>query len=174
MLKDKRFWIVFLVVLTLFSLGYDVFSRKPEPARITAAPTAAPTSRPSLASPRPANVAPYVGMIVTTVPSSWQWKGIDTTSFITRDGDKVQTTKYQYDTSTRTYTIWVEKNTSKIVKVTYTDKVRSTPRPSPRKSVAPTPDVSDFSHPEDFYDWYYDDFDDYEDAEDWYEEHGGW
>jgi uncharacterized membrane protein len=34
-------------------------------------------------------------------------------------------------------------------------------------------DVSDFNHPEDFYDWYYDDFFDYEDAEDYYYSHGG-
>ena len=35
------------------------------------------------------------------------------------------------------------------------------------------PRVDDFTHPEDFYDWYYDDFIDYEDAEDYYYSHGG-
>lgn len=35
------------------------------------------------------------------------------------------------------------------------------------------PSVDDFSNPEDFYDWYWDDFIDYYDAEDYYYEHGG-
>lgn len=35
------------------------------------------------------------------------------------------------------------------------------------------PSVDEFSNPEDFYDFYYDDFADYYDAEDYYNEHGG-
>ena len=35
------------------------------------------------------------------------------------------------------------------------------------------PSVSDFTNPEDFYDWYYDDFFDYEEAEAYYYDHGG-
>ena len=35
------------------------------------------------------------------------------------------------------------------------------------------PVVGDFTNPEDFYDWYYDDFFDYEEAEDYYYSHGG-
>ena len=34
-------------------------------------------------------------------------------------------------------------------------------------------DASDYVHPEDFYEWYYDDFIDYEEAEDYYYHHGG-
>ncbi len=33
--------------------------------------------------------------------------------------------------------------------------------------------ASDYVHPEDFYDWYYDDFYDYEEAEEYWEEHAG-
>ena len=180
MIKDKRFWIVFLVVLTLFSLGYDVFFREPEPTpepvRITAAPAVRPSATPRVTVPtsKPKPVEPYEGMYVIKIPSEWEWMGDDNTTVITAGGERVKTTKYNYDTSKRGYTIWVAKDSSKIVKLLYYDKVRSTPKPSPRRSVAPTPDVSGFSHAEDFYDWYYDDFDDYEDAEDWYEEHGGW
>ena len=39
--------------------------------------------------------------------------------------------------------------------------------------VTPYPDVSGFSNPEDFYDFYSEDFDGYYDAEDFYYEHGG-
>ena len=35
------------------------------------------------------------------------------------------------------------------------------------------PVVDDFTNPEDFYDWCYDDFFDYEEAEDYYYSHGG-
>ena len=184
MLKDKRFWGVYLVVFILVSLSYYVFFREPEPApapvRVTAAPSAVPTAAPT-AKPRetvptvkPKPVEPYEGMYVLKIPSEWEWMGDDNTTVISAGGERVKTTKYNYDTSKRGYTIWVAKESSKIVKLLYYDKVRSTPRPSPRKNAAPTPDVSGFSHAEDFYDWYYDDFDDYEDAEDWYEEHGGW
>lgn len=44
---------------------------------------------------------------------------------------------------------------------------------SRRKSVMPSPDVSGYYDPEDFYEWYYDDFSDYEEAEEYYYEHGG-
>lgn len=45
---------------------------------------------------------------------------------------------------------------------------------SRRKSVTPSPDVSGYYDPEDFYEWYYDDFSDYEEAEAYYYENGGW
>lgn len=35
------------------------------------------------------------------------------------------------------------------------------------------PRVAEFSHPDDFYEWYYDDFFDFEEAEDYYYSHGG-
>ena len=43
-----------------------------------------------------------------------------------------------------------------------------------RKSVTPSPDVSGYYDPEDFYEWYSDDFSDYEEAEAYYYENGGW
>ena len=46
-------------------------------------------------------------------------------------------------------------------------------RKAPGRRPAPTPDVSDFVDPEDFYDWYRDDFSDFEEAEDYYYGHGG-
>lgn len=54
---------------------------------------------------------------------------------------------------------------------------RSDPKP-PRADISTVvipddKDVGDFSHPEDFYDWYYDDFYDYEEAEEYYYSHGG-
>ena len=54
-------------------------------------------------------------------------------------------------------------------------KAVSTPAPSPYagKIYDNSPDVSDFSNPEDFYDYYYDDFSDYYDAESYYYDHGG-
>lgn len=60
------------------------------------------------------------------------------------------------------------------MKLNHFDKGKSTSGAGKRKSAVPTPDVSGYSHAEDFYHDYWDDFDDYEDAEDWYEEHGGW
>ena len=42
------------------------------------------------------------------------------------------------------------------------------------KSVMPSPDVSGYYDPEDFYEWYYDDFSDFEEAEEYYYENGGW
>ena len=45
---------------------------------------------------------------------------------------------------------------------------------TPRSGKTSTdPSVEGFSHPEDFYEYYWDDFFDYEDAEDYYYEHGG-
>ena len=50
---------------------------------------------------------------------------------------------------------------------------RPTPRPTPKPTAKPKSDdpyhAQDYAHPEDFYDWYYDDFDDYEDAEDYWD-----
>lgn len=57
--------------------------------------------------------------------------------------------------------VWDERNS---VSSSYTPK-------SGKSSTGPS--VESFSHPEDFYDWYWDDFFDYEDAEDYYYEHGG-
>lgn len=53
----------------------------------------------------------------------------------------------------------------------YRDHPKS--RTGNRVDVTPYPDVSDFSNPEDFYDFYSEDFDGYWDAEDFYYEHGG-
>ena len=51
----------------------------------------------------------------------------------------------------------------------------STPAPSYHggKIYDTSPDASDFSNPEDFYDYYYDDFFDYYDAESYYYDNGG-
>ena len=49
----------------------------------------------------------------------------------------------------------------------------ATPRPTPTKKPQATKNpASDYYHPEDFYEDYYDDFWDYEDAEDYWEEYG--
>ena len=63
----------------------------------------------------------------------------------------------------------------------YSTPGRRTPVPtaSPRKNwshpkrTPSGPSTDGFVHPEDFYDWYYDDFWDYEEAEEYYYSHGG-
>lgn len=42
-----------------------------------------------------------------------------------------------------------------------------------QKTNSSGPNVGDFVHPDDFYDWYRDDFVDFEEAEDYYYSHGG-
>lgn len=44
---------------------------------------------------------------------------------------------------------------------------------SGKKTNSSGPSVSDFVHPDDFYDWYRDGFADFEEAEDYYYSHGG-
>lgn len=48
------------------------------------------------------------------------------------------------------------------------------PKKNSKTTYSSAPDVSGFSSPEDFYDWYYDEFFDYYEAEDYYYSHGGW
>ena len=168
--------LVFIVSIIWFDRRpYWTPQPTPTPVMVKASPTVKPKSTPRPATPKPQPVEPYVGMYVSKeTAKSWEWQGTDSTTVKNRDGSKVRTIKYRYDTVERSYTIWVSEEYSDIVKLNYSDKGKSTNSTSKRKSVVPTPDVSGYSHAEDFYDWYRDDFDDYEDAEDWYEEHGGW
>lgn len=53
-----------------------------------------------------------------------------------------------------------------------TPKPSARPKRSTKKSNSTGLNASDYYHPEDFYEWYYDDFYDYEEAEDYYYSHG--
>ncbi len=143
-------------------------SSAPAKATYTPRPTPKPTSKP-VDPPDP-----YVGMPALFYKSSWEWQGSDNTTAKDATGKKIRTTKYRYDTAKRSYTIWVNES-DVVVLVRYSEKGGSSSSggSGKRKSVAPTPNVSDYADPEDFYDWYRDDFDDYEDAEDYYYSHGG-
>ncbi len=108
-------------------------------------------------------------MHVSSPPDDWQWQGTDNLTVKDSRGNKVRTTKYRYDTGSRSYTIWVSEY-GIVDKVSITDYNK--PGSSKKKVHSPL-DPSDFVHPEDFYDWYSDDFYDYEEAEDYYYSHGG-
>ena len=167
--------LVFIVSIIWFDRRpYWTPQLTPTPVMVTASPTVKPRSTPRPATPKPQPVEPYLGMYVSKeTAKNWEWQGTDSTTVKNRDGSKVRTIKYRYDTAERSYTIWVSEEYSDIVKLNYFDKGKSTSGTGKRNSVVPTPDVSGYGNAEDFYHDYWDDFDDYEDAEDWYEEHGG-
>ena len=114
---------------------------------------------------------PHDGMYISAIPSDWKWQGEDNINVRDAHGNQLRTTKYNYEATGKQFVIWLENSSGKIVKVSYTD--RGGTSSSQKKKATPTPDVSDFVHPEDFYDWYWDDFVDYEEAEEYYNSHGG-
>ena len=118
-----------------------------------------------------ATVDPYVGLYVSAVPSAWEWQGTDNTTVKDQSGGKVRTTKYRYDTASKIFVIWVNES-DRVVKVSVTE-IGAKHKKIKGQSVIPPIDVSDFTDPEDFYEWNLDDFSDYEDAEEYYHEHGG-
>lgn len=165
--------------LTGCAQASDAPRHSPQPTPTSTPRLVLSTAKPVVSTPRPtsristATGTPYVGMYVSSPPSSWTWQGTDNRTVKDKAGNKVSTQKYRYDTDNNSYTIWVNKE-NVVVKVNST-RDSSTTSPSPRKKKKPasTPNLSGFSDPEDFYYWYYDDFYDYEEAEDWYYAHGG-
>ena len=112
------------------------------------------------------DVVPYVGMYVSDSKNpGWINSGTDYTSC------SVPATKYHYKTDDAYYVFWVNPKTNCIIKVqggpsTYTPKKSAGSYDSDDEYNA-----KDFSNPEDFYDYYYDDFFDYYDAEDYWYDH---
>ena len=148
------------------------------PSEVASTPTPRPTAyystyRSTRSSSRTTyGGEPYVGQHISGTPADWSWQGTDSTTVKSSTGGAVRTVKYRFDTSTRSYTIWVNDSGS-VVKVNYSDRTGTSRSTGRRSSVSPSLDTSDWYHPEDFYDWNRDDFDDYEDAEDYYYSHGG-
>lgn len=120
------------------------------------------------------NGVPYVGMSESRIADTSLGKPSDKVrhNYETISGEVYTANLYDfYQNGKRIFTarcvrgrvteVWDERNS---VSSSYTPK-------SGKSSTGPI--VESFSHPEDFYDWYWDDFFDYEDAEDYYYEHGG-
>ena len=116
--------------------------------------------------------APYIGM------SEWRINDTELGRYsqvrITQNGRDLETWEvhvyYWYKDGKTLYFATCEKGA--VVNVgDYRDHPKS--HSGNRVDVTPYPDVSDFSNPEDFYDFYSEDFDGYYDAEDFYYEHGG-
>ncbi len=172
----KLIWIcTFIAAVVYIVVILDQVTPVPQPT-----PTATPVTVKATATPRPTAISvntpvdPYVGMPALFYKSSWEWRGTDNTTVKDASGNKVRTTKYSYDTTKKSFTIWVNES-DVVVLVRYSEKggSSSSSGSGKKKSLAPTPNVSDYVDSEDFYDWYRDDFDDYEDAEDYYYSHGG-
>ena len=177
--------IVAIFVLLLFMMvWYDTaptytvsnYTRTPQPTA-SVRPSSTPTARPS-PSPRASSgsssgsTAPYVGMYVSYVPKSWEWRGTDNLTVKDAAGNKVKTTLYYYEALPKSYTIWVDQN-DRVVKVSTYDR-SATPKPKNTSKPNASSDpyhASDYLHPDDFYYDYRDDFWDYEDAEDYWEAH---
>lgn len=116
--------------------------------------------------------APYIGM------SEWRINDTELGRYsqvkITQNGRDLETWEvhvyYWYQNGKTLYFATCQKGT-----VTNVGDYRDHPKSQTgnRVDVTPYPDVSDFSNPEDFYDFYSEDFDGYYDAEDFYYEHGG-
>ena len=120
------------------------------------------------------NGVPYVGMSESRIADTSLGKPSDKVrhNYETINGEVYSANLYDfYQNGKRIFTarcikgrvteVWDERNNTSS---SYTPK-------SGKSSTGPS--VEGFSHPEDFYDWYWDDFYDYEDAEDYYYEHGG-
>ena len=111
---------------------------------------------------------PYVGMYVTDAQiAAWSWMGEDYRTCV------VKTTKYNYETADRGYTLWVDEN-NKIQKVSYVERGTKNKPSGGSHSLTPSrPDADGYTDPDDFYYDHPDDFWDYEDAEDYFYEHEG-
>lgn len=120
------------------------------------------------------NGVPYVGMSESRIADTTLGKPSDKVRHNSEmiNGQRYTANLYDfYQNGKRIFTarciqgrvteVWDERNSTTS---TYT----------PRSGKTSTdPSVEGFSHPEDFYEYYWDDFFDYEDAEDYYYEHGG-
>ncbi len=165
MKKGIKFLATLLVLLC--ACGKETTSL---PIVSTASP--APFRSASISEPQKTSQSePYIGMYVPSPPENWVWQGTDYSSVKDKSGKSVVTTKYRYDTSTKIYTIYVNAAGSvvKLSEITRRDSTGSKPKGYSQS----VPDATDFVHPEDYYEWYFDDFIDYEDAEEAYYRAGG-
>ena len=114
---------------------------------------------------------PSVGQYVTkSQMDQMHWEGNDNKTC------DVHTTKYLYTSGDgEKYRLWISDYNciKKVVKLLGSHSSDPSTGKSGTGGLNNEPSVDGFSHPEDFYDWYWDDFFDYEDAEDYYYSHGG-
>lgn len=114
---------------------------------------------------------PSVGQYVSKSQlDQMHWEGNDNKTC------DVHTTKYLYTSGGgEKYRLWISDYNciKKVVKLLSSHSSGPSTVKSGTGGLNNEPSVDGFSHPEDFYDWYWDDFFDYEDAEDYYYSHGG-
>ena len=84
----------------------------------------------------------------------------------------VSTSKFRYSVGSKTYVVYLD-NDYVVRKIEdYLPKSSTKKSSSSSKKSTDPYHANDYTHPDDFYDWYEDDFWDYEDAEDYWEEYG--
>lgn len=120
------------------------------------------------------NGVPFVGMSESRIADTTLGKPSDK---VRHNSEMINGQRYSanlYDFYQNSKLIFTARCIQGRVTEVWDERNKSTSTYTPRSGKTSTdPSVEGFSHPEDFYEYYWDDFFDYEDAEDYYYEHGG-